>query len=88
MVLAYQDTPDIVFVPSKPLTIYYTPRKSVFGRLYVLLLFAIRLALRRKNALLFHGAATVRDSLCVILTGLPRSGKSQLFLQMLHGDWH
>jgi len=88
MALAYQDTPDIVFVPSKPLTIYYTPRKGVFGRLYVLLLFAIQLVLRRKNALLFHGAAAVRDSLCVILTGLRGSGKSQLFLQMLHDDWH
>ena len=84
----HRGLPDILITLSDPLTIIYRPRAGIGGRLYGLLLFGIQLCLRKKDALLAHGAVVEKDGRSLVLSGHRGSGKTQLLLSLLNRGWN
>jgi len=81
-------SPDLLLLPGDPMTILYRPRPGIEGRLYGLLLLAIQLCLRAKQALLLHAAVLEKGGQSILLSGHRGSGKSQLLLTFLRQGWN
>jgi len=86
--LLHKRLPDILITLSDPLKIIYRPRPGNQGRLYGVLLFGIQLCLKRKNALLSHGAVVEKNGQTLLIAGHRGSGKTQLLLTLLRRGWN
>jgi hypothetical protein len=83
----HRGIPDVLVVPSDPIKVLCRPRSRVTTRLYGLLLFAIQLCLRRKNAFLAHGSVVARDGRGLLISGHQGTRKTQILLTFLHHGW-
>lgn len=86
--LLHKRLPDILIMLSDPLKIIYRPRAGNQGRLYGVLLFGIQLCLKRKSALLAHGAVVEKNGQTLLIAGHRGSGKTQLLLTLLRRGWN
>lgn len=83
----HQGLPDILLIPSTPLRLLYRPRPGITRPLYGLLLFAMQLCLRRKDALIVHGAVVSRGAQTLVISGHRGTRKTQLLLTFLRHGW-
>jgi len=86
--LLHRGLPDVLVVSSDPLKIVYRPRAGNQSRLYWALLFGIQLSLRRKGALLVHGAVVEREGQTLWLAGHRGSRKTQMLLTLVRQGWN
>lgn len=87
-VIPFRSHPDIVIVFTDPLTVLYSPRPGVAGKLVDALIYCLQLVLLRKGATLFHGAALTRGDESLVLTGLQGSRKTLVLLTLLRQGWN
>ncbi len=78
---------DVILVPGDPIELHYLPHPRSANRVYGMALYALSLALRRRDGLLFHGAAAVRDGFGIVLAGLRGTKKTQILLTLLREGW-
>ena len=82
--------PVAILVPGRPLTLYLDRDARNTGRPYVMLLYAMSLAVSANRALLLHGACLAPgiDAPALMLAGRRGSCKTCLSLSLLHAGWH
>jgi hypothetical protein len=82
-----RERPDVGILPGAPFLLACRDRRGAARRLYGMLLIAMRMALRTKGGLLYHGACLSRGETTVLLCGLRGAGKSLHALGLLRKGW-
>lgn len=87
--MLHRDQPVAVLLPGDPVKLLFDPSSKKTGRGYLMFLYALTLALSRRDTLLLHGAAFVPpgSERAVLLMGRRGSCKTCVGLSLLNAGW-